>query len=170
MWDSILEILAERAAYGVDVRLIYDDLGSILTLPPRYDKKMREKGIKCVIFNRFHPFLTTLQNNRDHRKITVIDGRIAYTGGVNLADEYIDEKIRFGKWKDNAVRLCGEGAVGFSVIFLGMWSLLHGREEDARAYLPAKSFAGVSDGWVQPFSDSPMEKENVGEQDRKSVV
>lgn len=163
MWDSILEVLTERAAHGVDVRLIYDDFGSILTLPPRYDKKMREAGIQCAIFNKFHPFLTTLQNNRDHRKITVIDGKVAYTGGVNLADEYIGEKIRFGTWKDNAIRVCGDAAAGFAVMFLGMWSLLHGRDEDVRAYLPASSFGAVSDGWVQPFSDSPMERENVGE-------
>lgn len=163
MWDSILEILEERAAHGVDVRLIYDDFGSILTLPPRYDRRMREKGIQCRIFNKFHPFLTTLQNNRDHRKITVIDGKIAYTGGVNLADEYIGERIRFGTWKDNAVRLCGEGAASFSVMFLGMWSLLTGKAEDTRAYLPSPAFGAVSDGWVQPFNDSPMDRENVGE-------
>ncbi len=163
MWDSVLEVLAERAAQGVDVRLIYDDLGSILTLPPRYDKKMRSMGIKCAIFNKFHPFLTTLQNNRDHRKITVIDGKIAYTGGVNLADEYIGEKIRFGTWKDNAIRMCGEGAAGFTVMFLGMWSLLHRKEEDVRAYLPSTPFCALSDGWVQPFSDSPMERETVAE-------
>jgi len=163
MWDSILEILEERAAHGVDVRLIYDDLGSILTLPPRYDRNMREKGIKCRIFNKFHPFLTTLQNNRDHRKITVIDGRIAYTGGVNLADEYIGEKIRFGTWKDNAVRLCGEGAASFTLMFLGMWSLLCRQTEDVHRYLPTPHFTAISDGWVQPFSDTPMDRENVGE-------
>ncbi|MBE6588563.1 MAG: cardiolipin synthase [Ruminococcaceae bacterium] len=163
MWDSILEILTERAAHGVDVRLIYDDFGSILTLPPRYDKKMREAGIKCKIFNKFHPFLTTLQNNRDHRKITVIDGKVAYTGGVNLADEYIGEKIRFGVWKDSAIRLCGEGAASFTAMFLGMWCLLTQTEESLLSYLPSQSFGSVSDGWVQPYSDSPMDRENVGE-------
>ena len=163
MWDSILEILKERAEHGVDVRLIYDDFGSILTLPPRYDKKISALGIQCKIFNRFHPFLTTLQNNRDHRKITVIDGKIAYTGGVNLADEYIGEKIRFGVWKDSAIRLYGSGALSFTAMFLGMWSLLTRVDEDITAYLPAMESNVASDGWVQPYSDSPMDRENVGE-------
>ncbi len=163
MWDSVLEILKERAAHGVDVRLIYDDFGSILTLPPRYDKKLGEYGIKSRIFNRFHPFLTTLQNNRDHRKITVIDGKIAYTGGVNLADEYIGEKIRFGVWKDSAIRLCGGAAAGFAAMFLGMWSLLTRQEETVANYLPKQPLAVASDGWVQPYTDSPMDTENVGE-------
>lgn len=163
MWDSIFEILKERAANGVDVRLIYDDFGSILTLPPRYDKKISEYGIQCKIFNRFHPFLTTLQNNRDHRKITVIDGEVAYTGGVNLADEYIGEKIRFGVWKDSAVRLRGEGAMGFTAMFLGMWSLLTNTEEHISEYLPHRVTDSVGDGWVQPYHDSPMDAENVGE-------
>ena len=163
MWDSILEILREKAHEGVDVRLIYDDFGSILTLPTGYDKQLCAQGIQCVAFNKFHPFLTTLQNNRDHRKITVIDGKIAYTGGVNLADEYIDEKIRFGRWKDNALRLCGEAVESFTLMFLQMWSLLAKQEEHPHAYLPSPLFASVSDGWVQPYSDSPVDKENVGE-------
>ena len=164
MWDSILEVLKEKAAQGVDVRVLYDDFGSILTLPPRYDKQLCAMGIKSIAFNRFHPFLTSLQNNRDHRKITVVDGRVAYTGGVNLADEYIDEKIRFGKWKDNAIRVCGEAAESFTVMFLQMWNILSKTEEAVEAYLPTPQFSAVSDGWVQPYSDSPMDRENVGEQ------
>jgi len=163
MWDSILDILREKAHAGVDVRVIYDDFGSILTLPAGYDKQLRAEGIQCVAFNKFHPFLTTLQNNRDHRKITVIDGQVAYTGGVNLADEYIDEKIRFGRWKDNAIRLCGEAAESFTLMFLQMWSMLAKHEEHPRAYLPSPQFTAVSDGWVQPYADSPVDKENVGE-------
>ena len=163
MWDSILEVLREKALAGVDVRVIYDDFGSILTLPAGYAKQLNASGIQCVAFNKFHPFLTTLQNNRDHRKITVIDGKIAYTGGVNLADEYIDVKIRFGRWKDNALRLCGEAAESFTVMFLQMWSLLSKKEEHPRAYLPSPHFTAVSDGWIQPYSDSPVDKENVGE-------
>ena len=96
MWDAVLDVLRERVAAGVDVRVIYDDLGCLLTLPVGYQKTLRSYGIQCEVFNPFHPFLTTLQNNRDHRKIAVIDGKIAYTGGINLADEYINEKPRFG--------------------------------------------------------------------------
>ncbi len=164
MWDSILEILERKARDGVDVRVIYDDIGSIMTLPAGYDKTLRARGIKCHVFNPFHPFLTSIQNNRNHRKITVIDGKVGYTGGINLADEYIDEKIRFGKWKDNSIRLCGEGAAGLAVMFLQMWGVLERYAEDYKSYLPSPAFAAVSDGWIQPYADSPMDEENVGEQ------
>ncbi len=163
MWDSILEVLKEKAAAGVDVRIIYDDFGCLLTLPADYAEQLHAMGIQCLKFNKFHPFLTSLQNNRDHRKITVIDGKVAYTGGVNLADEYIDEKIRFGRWKDNAMRLCGEGTVSFTIMFLQMWGALTGHAERIEPYLPSPHFSAVSGGWVQPYSDSPMDKEDVGE-------
>lgn len=164
MWDSILEILKEKALQGVDVRVIYDDFGSLLTLPHNYADVLKDMGIQCVAFNRFHPFLTTVQNNRDHRKITVIDGKIAYTGGINLADEYIDEKIRFGKWKDNSIRLCGSAPEAFTVMFLQMWSMLTRTEENPALYRPAPGFCAVSDGWVQPYTDNPMDGIPVGEQ------
>ena len=163
MWDSILEVLKKKAAAGLDVRIIYDDMGSLLKLPAGYAKELQSYGIKCKVFNPFHPFLTSLQNNRDHRKIAVIDGKIAYTGGINFADEYIGEIIRFGNWKDTAIRLCGNGAESFTIMFLQMWSLLTGQEEIPGNYLPSPKFAAVSDGWVQPYSDSPMDRENVGE-------
>lgn len=164
MWDSILEILKERLANGVDVRVIYDDVGSLPTLPPNYAKKLRAMGIHCERFNPFHPFLTSTQNNRDHRKIAVIDGKVAYTGGINLADEYIGKKQRFGEWKDTAVRLEGDGAWGLTVIFLQMWSVLSQQEENFEAYRPDRMTQNNSLGWVQPYSDSPMNGENVGEQ------
>lgn len=164
MWNSILEILQEKADAGLDVRVVYDDLGSFLTLPPGYFKKLNAKGIQCNVFNKFHPFLTSLQNNRDHRKIAVIDGRIAYTGGVNLADEYIGEKIRFGIWKDNAVRLEGDGAWSFTVMFLHVWGLLSKKEEDYESYRPLEGQRSRNLGWVQPYTDSPIDKENVSEQ------
>ena len=168
MWQSILEVLKSRVAEGVDVRILYDDVGCFFTLPVTYERELSEMGIRCAKFNRFHPFLTTLQNNRDHRKIAVIDGKIAYTGGINLADEYIGKRIRFGTWKDSAVRLCGDGAWSFAVMFLQTWSFLSKKEEDFDAYRPfsdvTKDRALIADGWVQPYSDSPMGKENVGEQ------
>ncbi len=164
MWDSILEILQRKAAAGVDVRVIYDDIGSIMTLPMGYDKRLEKRGIKCRIFNKFHPFLTTIQHNRDHRKITVIDGKIAYTGGINLADEYIDEKIRFGRWKDNSVRMHGDGVASFTLMFLQMWNLLSQKEEPYSLYLPSAPLNVRSTGWIQPYTDSPMDTEHVGEQ------
>lgn len=163
MWGSILEVLRERVAAGVDVRILYDDLGCFMSLPSNYAQTLRSMGIKCELFNRFHPLLTSTQNNRDHRKICVVDGEIAYTGGVNLADEYIGERIKYGRWKDNAVRLCGDGAWSFTVIFLQTWSALTLKDEDYESYRPTNRVLRSSDGFVQPYSDSPMDKENVGE-------
>lgn len=162
-WDPILEILKERAQHGVDVRVIYDDVGCFLRLPKNYAKKLRSMGIQCEVFNPFRPFLTSVQNNRDHRKIIVIDGKIAYTGGINLADEYLNEKVLYGKWKDNAILLRGDAAWSFTVMFLQMWKLLTKKSEDIEAFAPTASSSADSDGWVQPYCDSPMDKENVGE-------
>ncbi|MBQ8214536.1 MAG: cardiolipin synthase [Clostridia bacterium] len=163
MWGAILDVLRDRVEAGVDVRIIYDDLGCFMSLPSNYAQTLRSMGIKCELFNRFHPLLTSTQNNRDHRKICVVDGEIAYTGGVNLADEYIGERIKYGKWKDNAVRLCGDGAWSFTVIFLQTWSALTLKTEDYESYRPINHGNLSSDGFVQPYSDSPMDKENVGE-------
>ena len=96
LWDTVLEILKEKAAAGVDVRLIYDDFGCVTTLPYQYYKSLQQMGIKCAAFNQFRPVLNVILNNRDHRKIAVIDGHTAFTGGINLADEYINRKERFG--------------------------------------------------------------------------
>ncbi len=165
-WDSVLKILCERREAGVDVRVIYDDVGSLFCLPHKYEKKLREAGIECHVFNPFRPFLSSVQNNRDHRKIAVIDGRVAFTGGINLADEYINEKERFGHWKDAGILLRGEGAWSFTVMFLQMWSFLIGKPENCEWYLPdtAESSPITAEGWVQPYTDSPMDHENVGEQ------
>lgn len=165
MWDTILQILEEKAAAGVDVRVIYDDIGSGYTLPAYYDLALRKKGIKCHVFNPFRPVVSVLLNNRDHRKIVVVDGHIGYTGGVNLADEYINAKPRFGHWKDTAVRLEGEGVWNLTVMFLQMWSGLTGQPVDYESFRPAAHhpapFAG--EGVVQPYGDTPLDDEAVGE-------
>ena len=163
MWNTVLNLLREKVAAGVDVRVIYDDLGCLLTLPVGYHKTLRSYGIKCEIFNRFHPLLTTLQNNRDHRKIAVIDGKIAYTGGINFADEYINEKLRFGHWRDCAVRMQGAAAESFTVMFLQAWHLLSRTREPLRDLIAGRDSFTPSDGWVQPYTDSPMNKIHVGE-------
>ncbi len=164
MWDSILALLKEKAAEGLDVRLIYDDMGCFLKLPPKYAKKLKEFGIQCKVFNKVHPFLSTGHNNRDHRKILVVDGVIAYTGGINLADEYINKTVKYGHWKDCAIRLCGAAAWSLTVMFLHMWDNLNYKltQTPLDAYRPPLS-AVSSDGWVQPYADSPIDKENVGE-------
>ena len=161
MWDSVLEILEEKAAAGVEVRVLYDDMGSMFTLPRGYAKILRKKGIKCCVFNPFLPVLSVRMNNRDHRKILVIDGKVAYTGGTNLADEYINEKERFGHWKDTAILLRGEAVWSFAVMFLNMWNFVAGTKEEFEKFRPeAESCQSI--GFVQPYADSPLDDEPVG--------
>ena len=162
MWGSILEILKRKAAQGVKVRLIYDDVGCFLKLPAGYAGSLREMGIETVVFNPFRPVLTSLQNNRDHRKIAVIDGKTAFTGGVNLADEYINAVERFGHWKDAGVMVKGAAAWSFTLMFLQMWQLCSRTDEDYEQYRP-ESQQAYSDGFMQPWADSPIDRENVGE-------
>ncbi|MDO5335854.1 MAG: cardiolipin synthase [Eubacteriales bacterium] len=166
MWNSILDILEEKASQGVDVRLLYDGFGCLTTLPHNYAKHIRTKGIKCYEFNPFRPFLNIVQNNRDHRKICVIDGYTGFTGGVNLADEYINQKERFGHWKDTAVMLKGDAVWNFTLMFLRMWSVISGEPlGDLKAYMPhqyhPEEFQGQ--GFVQPYCDTPLDNEIVGE-------
>lgn len=166
MWDSILEILTERAAAGVEVRLMYDDMGCFFLLPKDYPEQLAARGILCTVFNPFRPVLSVLQNNRDHRKIAVIDGEVAFTGGINLADEYINAIVKYGHWKDAAVMLKGEAAWSFALMFLRLWNACNRDEEDYAWYYPwrDKPCPYADDGLTQPYCDSPTDSENVGEQ------
>lgn len=165
MWNTILDILVKKAKQGVDVRLIYDDVGSIFLLPKGYDKKMEALGIRCLPFNPFLPFFSLVLNNRDHRKILVIDGHTAFNGGINLADEYINQKKRFGHWKDTAVKLKGEGVWSFTLMFLEIWAAFKPVDVDITKFSPYayKKERFESDGYVQPFGDSPLDNEKLGE-------
>lgn len=165
MWNSVFEILKRKASQGVKVRLIYDDLGCFLILPTDFAKQMETAGIECVIFNPFRPFLTVKQNNRDHRKIISIDGKVAFTGGINLADEYINEYEKHGHWKDSGIMLEGKAAWSFTLMFLEMWALYKKVDEDISSFYPWKftPCENESDGLVLPYGDSPMDDENVGE-------
>lgn len=165
MWNTLLDILVRKAREGLDVRLIYDDVGCIMTLPYQYYKMIEEAGIQCCVFNPFIPVVSARLNNRDHRKICVVDGNIGYTGGINLADEYINEYEKHGYWKDSAVRLYGEGVWNLTVMFLSMWDYIRGVEEDYELYRPGicAPLPNVDDGFVQPYSDSPLDHETVGE-------
>lgn len=162
MWDTILDVLKEKASQGVDVRVIYDDMGCFFLLPKNYSEQLREMGIKCSVFNPFRPFLTVVQNNRDHRKIVSIDGKVAFTGGINLADEYINEVEKYGHWRDSAIMLRGDAAWSLTVIFLQMWILCGNPEEEFEKLYPPKSEIKAK-GFVQPYADSPLDDENVGE-------
>ena len=166
-WDSIVDILKEKHAAGVDVRVIYDDVGSLFTLPMNYARKFEaETGIPCCVFNRFKPILSIRMNNRDHRKFLIVDGHTAFTGGINLADEYINVKPRFGHWKDSAILVKGEAAWSMTVMFLTMWDYIREVEEDYTPLrpdkLPAEAALG-KDFYVQPYTDNPLDNEAVGE-------
>lgn len=163
MWDTILEILEQKVKQGVEVRVMYDDLGCAFTLPGKYYETLEKKGIKCHPFNRLTPVLSSRFNNRDHRKICVIDGVVAFTGGVNLADEYINAYEKHGHWLDCGVMLRGEAAWSFTMMFLTMWDYAYRANEDFALYRP-KHLSGIrSDGYVIPFTDTPTDDEPVGE-------
>ena len=167
MWDTILEILERKAKEGVEVRFMYDGMGNLFTLPHGYEKAMQEKGIQCKIFAPVRPALSSYQNNRDHRKICVIDGHTAFTGGVNLADEYINQRVRFGHWKDTAVMLKGKAVDSFTMMFLQLWDVTERDAEEYRRFLCPETFhmpEGMDyGGFVMPYADSPLDGENVGE-------
>lgn len=162
-WDRILELLERKAAAGVEVRLIYDDFGCMFTLPQHYNERMAERGIQCRVFNRLVPVLTLRMNNRDHRKLCIIDGKVGFTGGMNLADEYINRKVRFGHWKDSAILLQGEAVWSMTVMFLSMWDYCSGWEEDFDLFRPGDIPAASGLGWVQPYTDTPLDHEKVGQ-------
>lgn len=165
MWNQILTILKKKAASGVIVRIIYDDIGCFLLLPDNYPQQLKKYGIECTVFNPFRPILSAEQNNRDHRKIVIIDGKTAFTGGINLADEYINARERHGHWKDSAIFLKGKAAWSLTIIFLQMWELCKKTEEDLMFFYPYENdiCSVPDDGYVQPYADSPMDNENIGE-------
>lgn len=165
MWDSILDVLRRKAAQGLDVRLIYDDMACIMRLPRDYAERMESVGIRCCTFHRFQPVPTGTLNNRDHRKICCIDGVTAFTGGVNLADEYINKRERFGHWLDCGIKVRGRAAYSFTQMFLSMWDYIRHEEDDPVAFRPtAEALEGIGDdGVVQPYCDSPADDEPVGE-------
>ena len=163
MWDSILDILHRKAMQGVDVRVLYDDFGCITRLPMRYCKKLREMGIEAHVFNPFIPVLSGRLNNRDHRKLMLIDGKVDFTGGVNLADEYINEIERFGHWKDSAILLEGDAVWSMAVMFLTMWDHCCGWEEEFHHFRPEPAPARPWTGYVQPYTDTPLDREAVGQ-------
>ncbi len=159
-WDTLTDILAERAEHGVDVRVLYDDLGSIGTYSMKDVKELRERGIKCIPFNPFLIIRTQL-NNRTHRKIMVIDGEIAYSGGINIADEYINEIHPYGVWKDLCFRLTGTAVESYRLMFLEFWNAVNEKEVIVPEPFPAPNERHIvkapdkTDGFVMPYYDSP---------------
>lgn len=162
-WAGIETILKEKAASGVDVRVFYDDMGSIGFLSKPFVKRLQSEGIKCKVFNPVMPVLNVFMNNRDHRKITVIDGKVGFTGGYNLADEYFNLTHPYGQWKDSGIRLEGEAVRSLTVIFLRLWSALEKEKENLSGFFPEVSCDASAQGFVQPYSDSPLDGERTGE-------
>lgn len=165
MWDAILDILKRKVKEGVEVRFMYDGTCAFGDLPYSYPRELEAIGIRCKMFAPVRPLVSTHYNNRDHRKILVVDGKVAYTGGVNIGDEYINQKPRFGHWKDTAIRIRGEAVRSFTLMFLQMWNA---NERTVGCcydrYLPAPEDIAVdAPGAVIPYGDSPMDRERVGE-------
>lgn len=159
LWDGILQILKEKAREGIEVRVMYDGMCEVQSLPHEYYKVLRRYNIKVKVINPVLPVMSTYQNNRDHRKIAVIDGKIAYTGGINIADEYINELERFGHWKDTAIRLEGEAVSSFTLMFLAMWNIYERTPIDYKEYM--LDYKVESDGYVMPYADSPLDVNHI---------
>lgn len=162
-FGRLKEVLARKAAEGVEVRIFYDDVGSIGFINPEFIKEMREQGIQCRIFNRIIPVLQIFMNNRDHRKITVIDNKVGFTGGYNLADEYFNIVQPFGYWKDTGVRLEGDGVTTLTIAFLELWNFIDKTDTSYEKYLKKYEYTAKETGYVQPYADSPLDSESVGE-------
>jgi cardiolipin synthase len=162
MWGKILSILKRKAEQGVDVRVMYDGMCEMSTLSHDYPRRLAGLGIKCKAFAPILPFLSTYYNYRDHRKILVIDGKVAFNGGINLADEYINRRERFGHWKDSAVMLRGEAVRSFTLMFLQMWNISE-REPQWDKWLYAPVDKEYVNGYVMPYADCPLDSDKVGE-------
>lgn len=167
MWDSILEILKIKVKEGVEVRVLYDGMCDLFQFPKNYPKELEKYGIQCRVFSPIVPALSTVQNNRDHRKILVIDGHTAFTGGINLADEYINQKERFGYWKDSAIMFKGDAVRNFTMLFLRMWVVI-GKKQKGPVYgrylnVAMPEVDSQKNGYVIPYGDNPLDNNQVGE-------
>ena len=160
MWNRMLEVLYRKAQAGVEVRVLYDGTCAITTLPANYPKQLETLGIQCKAFAPVRPLVSTHYNYRDHRKILVIDGHTAFTGGINLADEYINVRKKHGHWKDTALMVRGQAAQGFTLLFLQMWN----HREKERCFAPYLTLpeAVPGDGCMIPFGCGPSDPERVG--------
>ena len=162
-FNSVLDILEQKAKAGVEVRLVYDDLGCVALLPRNYPERLRKKRIDARTYAHITPFLSTHYNNRDHRKIIVIDGKTAFSGGINLCDEYVNAYEKFGHWKDNAYMVRGEAVKTFTLLFLQMWnSVYYQANIDYEKYLRVYPVEG-NGGCIIPYGDGPHRAENVAE-------
>lgn len=169
MWSQVLAILEQKLKEGVEIRILYDDFGSLGRVSDYYYRELQAKGFKAQAFNRFRPHVNIRLNYRDHRKICVIDGNIGFTGGLNLSDEYINRTVRFGQWKDSAVMLKGDAVWNLTTCFLSMWALQTGEDDDLVPFKPTLSSV-ASDGFVQPFADNPLDEVALAENAYTQII
>jgi len=165
-WHAIQDILEEKARAGIEVRVFYDDMGSIGYINTDFVKRLESKGIRCRVFNPFVPGAKVFLNNRDHRKITVIDGKVGFTGGYNIAGEYFHVTQPYGYWKDTGIKLTGDAVKSLTAAFLEMWNAVKdhkGNDQDFDRYLSDTGYQAIQKGYVQPYADSPLDNEHVGE-------
>ena len=162
MLGRVLKILEEKVKAGVEVRMLYDGTCVVGKVPYHYYQEIEKLGVQCRMFAPLRPLVSTHYNNRDHRKILVVDGRVAFTGGINLADEYINRVRRFGHWKDTAVMVTGKAVRGFTLMFLQLWDVAAGGRSDYLKYLNASAPVPAR-GWVMPYGDIPVDQEHVGQ-------
>ena len=163
MWNGILDILKEKAKAGVDVRILYDDMGSIAMLSTKYPKLLAKDGIKCIPFNKLSPFRGIFMNNRDHRKMTIIDGKVAFSGGVNLSDEYININSRLGIWKDNGIKITGNAVWNLTVMFLTLWNANTAYDKDITKFKYEFKNRKDNKGYVIPYGVAPLHRDLIGE-------
>ena len=169
-FGALKEILAQKAKDGVEVRILYDDMGSVGFINRDFIGRMKAEGIQCRIFNPLIPIRTIIMNNRDHRKITVVDGRVGFTGGYNLANEYFNLTHPYGHWKDTGVRLEGEAVRSLTCMFLEMWNAVKKSDSAYDAYLPQLAYQARADGFIAPYGDGPLHDEPVGENVYMNIV
>ena len=162
-FQQIKDVLIERARAGVEVRLFYDDVGSVGFINPQFIKEMRQNGVECRVFNPLIPVVNLFMNNRDHRKITVIDGKVGFTGGYNLANEYFNVTHPYGYWKDTGIRLSGDAVRTLTLLFLEMWNAIEETDHDLSRFLPEFPYQARNSGYCVPFGDSPLDEIHTGE-------
>lgn len=163
MWGKILEILKRKVQEGVEVRVIYDDAGCLTTLKKDYNKELESYGIKCVIFNKLNPISGVIMNNRDHRKILIIDGLVAFTGGINIADEYININSPYGEWKDNNIKVIGDAVWSYTVMFLSIWNAFKKEDLNYNKYKCNLKNKIKPKGFIAPYAETPLDNELTGE-------
>lgn len=189
MWTALFELLKIKVQEGVEVKLLYDDLGAVRFLPYQFRERLGEVGIEVIAYNPFHPLLSLRFNNRDHRKMIIVDGYIAMTGGINIADEYINRKERFGHWKDTGIVLAGPAVWSFTVMFLAVWNVLSPNPVDIHAYAAHRwavdhsrlsdsnggkilknLFDSSTEGHILPFDDSPFDDEHQAAAAYRNII